>query len=185
MSGTQRLNKLLDLANWGPSMRAALAEEVAELLLNWPTDCPIEARAPCEAVLARTAREVDGDARARLRIKLRADPALAARILAHEQDRLLVEAARKGDAMAPHLARALNITESRALEILCDSSGHALAVAAKAMNLNRAAFSSLVLLACPIGDSAGSHRRLDAFDALSVLEPSRAQSRRSAQTALS
>ena len=63
--------KLLDLANWGPSMRAALAEEVAELLVNWPADCPMEMRAACEAVLARTAREVDEDARTRLRTKLR------------------------------------------------------------------------------------------------------------------
>jgi hypothetical protein len=118
-----------------------------------------------------------------LRTIFRADPALAARILTHEQDRRLVEAARNGQAMAPHLARALNITESRALEILCDSSGHALAVAAKAMGLNRAAFSSLVLLACPVGDIAACHKRLDAFDALSILEPSRGQNRQNGRTA--
>ena len=44
MSGTQRLINLLELADQGPAMRAALAEEVAELLTDWPADCPAEMR---------------------------------------------------------------------------------------------------------------------------------------------
>lgn len=174
MSGTQRLVNLLELANQGPAMRAALAEEVAELLTDWPADCPAEMRGPCEALLARAAREVDDDTKARLRVQLYADPELAARMLPREaQDRALVEAARSGEAVAPRIARALGISESLALEILLDTSGHALAVAAKAMGLNRAAFSSLILLSCPVSDAAASYARLDAFALYSALEASR------------
>ena len=174
MSGTQRLAHLLALANQGATMRAALAEEVAELLTDWPQDCPSEMRAPCEALLARAAHEVDEDTRTRLRVQLYADPALAARVLPRApQDRALVEAARKGEEIAPRIARALGIPEGLALEILLDDSGHALAVAAKALGLNRAAFSSLVLLSCPVGDLEINYRRLDAFDALSTVEASR------------
>src|SRR5271154_5391765 len=98
MSGTQRLVNLLELANQGPAMRAALAEEVAELLTDWPNDCPAAMRAPCEALLARTAREVDDDTKARLRVRLHADPALCARILPREDlDRVLLQAARGGE----------------------------------------------------------------------------------------
>jgi hypothetical protein len=85
----------------------------------------------------------------------------------------LVEAARNGEAVAPRIARALGLSESLALEVLCDESGHALAVAAKALGLNRAAFSSLVLLSCPVGSVDASYDRLDAFDAISAVEASR------------
>ncbi|HWY62250.1 MAG TPA: hypothetical protein VNW15_10155 [Rhizomicrobium sp.] len=168
MSGSQRLSNLLELANQGPAMRAALAEELAELLAAWPADCPAEMRAPCEALLARAACEVDDDTRRRLRERLHAAPGLAARILPREpEDRTLVGAARSGEAVAPHIARALGISENMALEVLCDESGHALAAAAKTLGLTRAAFSSLVLLACPVGDAAASQGRLNAFDAMS------------------
>jgi hypothetical protein len=56
--------------------------------------------------------------------------------------------------------------------LLEDDSGRALVVAAKALGLNRAAFSSLVMLTCPQGDVAACYQRLDAFDALSALEAS-------------
>ena len=174
MSGTQRLINLLELASQGPAMRAALAEEVAELLIDWPADCPTEMRANCEALLARAAREVDDDTQARLRIRLYGDPALASRVLPREpQDRVLVEAARAGQAVAARIARALGIGEKLACEILCDESGHALAVACKALGLNRAAFSSLAMLAQPRGDVAACYGRLDAFDAMSSVEASR------------
>ena len=174
MSGNQRLVNLLELANQGPTMRAALAEEVAELLTNWPADCPAEMRGPCEALLARAAREVDDDTKARLRIRLYADAALCARILPREpQDRGLVDAARGGEAMGPRLARALGVSPGVAEKILGDDSGHSLAVAAKALGLKRAAFSTLVLLGGAQTIDAGTFRRLDAFDALSAVEASR------------
>jgi hypothetical protein len=174
MSGTQRLSNLLALADQGPAMRAALAEEVAELLCDWPADCPAEMRMACEALLARTAREVDDDTKARLRLRLHAEPALAAQLPRRQElEQALAQAARGGEEVAPRLARALGLSESRALDILCDESGHALAVVAKALGMNRAAFSSLVLLSCPIGDSDANARRLDAFDDISAAEAAR------------
>jgi hypothetical protein len=169
MSGTQRLSHLLALADQGPAMRAALAEEVAELLTDWPSDCPAEMRAPCEALLERAAREVDDETKARLRGRLESKPALAARLLPRaEIGRKLVEAARGGEEVTSLLARTLNLSESQVLKILCDESGQALASAAKALGLSRAAFSSLVLLSCPLGDSDTNARRLDAFDRISA-----------------
>jgi hypothetical protein len=174
MSGTERLLNLLSLADQGPAMRAALAEEVAELLTDWPADCPLEMRGSCEALLARAAREVDDGTRARLRIRLYADPALSARVLPRDaQDKTLVEGARAGEPIVPRIARALGISETLACEILVDVSGHALAVAAKAIGLNRAAFSTLALLAQPGGDLGACYARLDAFDAISASEASR------------
>jgi hypothetical protein len=173
MPSTKRLVNLLELANQGPAMRAALAEEVAELLTDWPSDCPIEMRASCEALLARAVREVDDATRARLRVRLFADPDLCNRILPREhQDRTLVERARAGENMVQRIARALNVEESLASRILDDASGHALAVACKSLGLNRAAFSSLALLCKPSSDVAACHARLDAFDAVSAVEAS-------------
>lgn len=172
MSGTERLLKLLALADQGPVMRAALAEEVAELLTDWPDDCPVEMRGACEALLARAAREVDDDARIRLRVRLYADPHLAARVLPRA-DKALVEVARAGEALAPRMARSLGICESLANDILEDLSGHALAVAAKAIGLNRAAFSALALLGQPRGDLKDCYARLDVFDAIPAAEASR------------
>jgi hypothetical protein len=174
MSATQRLINLLELAAQGPAMRAALAEEVAELLIAWPADCPAEMRGTCEALLARAAQEVDDDTRARLRIRLFADPDLSSRMLPRQaQDRALIEAARSGETVLPRIARALGVSEILASEILNDESGRALAVAAKALGLNRAAFSGLAMLAQPRGDVAACYARLDAFDAISAVEAAR------------
>ncbi|HWC64120.1 MAG TPA: hypothetical protein VG501_10895 [Rhizomicrobium sp.] len=175
MSGTQRLAHLLALADQGPAMRAALAEEVAELLADWPADCPAAMRAPCEALLERTVREVDDETRERLRRRLEDAPASAVHVSSHENlGRVLVEAARSGEEVASLLSRTLGLSESDVLGVLCDESGQALAAAAKALGLTRAAFSSLVLLSCPIGDSDINARRLNAFDRISTEEAARA-----------
>ena len=122
-----RLVHLLDLADKGPALRAALAEEVAEMLTNWPADCPREMRATCEALLAQAAREVDSDTRARLRVRLYADPELAARVLPREMpERALVEAARGGDVAASTWRAPWVLPPETASEhILADESGWA------------------------------------------------------------
>ena len=163
-------------------MRAALAEEVAELLTDWPADCPTEMRGACEALLARAALEVDEQARTRLRIRLYADPALSSRVLPRG-DKALVHVARAGEPLAPRLARALGVPESLANEILQDHTGHALAVAAKAIGMNRAAFSTLALLSQPGGDLKACYARLDAFESISPAEASRELRRWSDQRA--
>ena len=68
MAASQKLSHLLQLADQGPALRAALAEEVAELLSRWPSDYPESMREVCETLLAKAARDVDLDTRARLRI---------------------------------------------------------------------------------------------------------------------
>ena len=170
MHATSRLAHLLELADKGPALRAALAEEVAELLTDWPSDCPVEMRGACEALLARAAREVDTKIRARLRVRLYSDPALSARVLPRDEGISLIEIARDGGDIAASLAQALCLSNSRVEDILSDSSGHALATACKGARLSRTAFSTLAMLVIRNGDIAQTHARLDAYDAMSVMQ---------------
>ena len=166
MHATARLAHLLELAEKGPALRAALAEEVAELLVDWPSDCPKEMRGPCEALLARAAREVDSKIRARLWVRLHADPALAARVLPRNEavSNDLIAAARKGEDIRVPLAQALNLPAARIEEILADASGHGLAVACKGLRLSRVTYSTLAVLVG--GKDQLDYTRLDRYDAV-------------------
>src|ERR1700753_2783299 len=175
MHATTRLAHLLELADKGPALRAALAEELASLLTDWPADCPTEMRGACEALLARAAREVDGDVRARLRQRFHAHLDLAARVLPPEErvlppeeniGRGLIEMARSGGDLSAPLAQALNLPHGRAEEILSDPSGHALAIACKGLQLGRAAYSTLALLLGGNDEAEQYYARLDAYDAI-------------------
>lgn len=170
MHATSRLAHLLELADKGPALRAALAEEVAELLTDWPSDCPVEMRGACEALLARAAREVDTKIRARLRVRLYSDPALSARVLPRDEGISLIEIARDGGDIAASLAQVLCLSNSRVEDILSDSSGHALATACKGARLSRTTFSTLAMLVIRNGDIAQTHARLEAYDAMSVMQ---------------
>jgi hypothetical protein len=55
----ERLSHLLELAAQGPAERAALAGEVADLLIDWPPQYPAQMRATFEALLEKIVREVD------------------------------------------------------------------------------------------------------------------------------
>ena len=165
-----RLAHLLELADKGPTLRAALAEEVAELLTAWPADYPAEMRAICETLLARAAADVDPDTRARLRVQLYADPVLSQRVLPREvPTQSPVEAARQGSDVAAALAARLQISRPCAEHILEDESCALLAAAAKAANLGRPAFSALAILSRKI-----SPAQLDAYDAISAADAQRA-----------
>src|SRR5690349_4331787 len=96
VAASQKLSHLLQLADQGPALRAALAEEVAELLGNWPSDYPDHMRGICEALLAKAARDVDHATRARLRVLLYSNPELAHRVLPRAPQPL-VEKARSGN----------------------------------------------------------------------------------------
>ena len=171
MTINPRLTHLLDLAGKGPALRAALAEEAAALLVAWPADCPAEMKPVFENLLAKTAREVDADTRARLRIQLYADRALAARVLPRENTVTpLIEAARESGDVAATLAESLGLDAARIAEILHDESGDALATAAKGAGLSRAAYSTLAVLALPHGSLP---TRLDAWDRIGTLEAAR------------
>jgi hypothetical protein len=66
----ERLCHLLLLAEEGPAQRAALVGELADLLLDWPGDCPEALRTPVIALLEKTVRETDDGTRAKLAARL-------------------------------------------------------------------------------------------------------------------
>lgn len=171
MHGNSRLTHLLELADKGPALRHALLEELIELLAFWPSDCPQDMRAPCEALLARAARESDDNVRADLKVKLRADPALTARVLPDEvakpNDRLgftLIEMMRAGLDIRARMAEALNLSRSRLEEIL--ATDHGLALVCKRLGLSRAVFSTLAMHEGSKGDAAQCYAALDSYDAV-------------------
>jgi hypothetical protein len=173
MSASERLVHLLELADKGPALRAALAEEVADLLNAWPVECPEEMRVSCEALLVRAALEADPDTRARLRVRLYANPQLAARILPRETKRDAVELVRGGRDLAGALAETAGLAPSMVAAVLADRSGRFLAAACKGAGMNRATFSALVLLSGHAQDLAGAYAMLDAFDAVPAAEAAR------------
>ncbi|HEX4028395.1 MAG TPA: hypothetical protein VHX18_12315 [Rhizomicrobium sp.] len=171
MAVPQKLSHLLQLADQGPALRAALAEEVAELLVNWPSDYPESMRGVCEALLTRAAHDVDAATRARLRVRLCSDPELASRVLPRESaTQGLIETARHGGDVPALLAERLGVDGQMAAQILDDETGAALAVACKGASLDRAAFSALALLAHPGRDRVHAYAMLDAFDNVPISE---------------
>jgi hypothetical protein len=165
MAASDKLSHLLQLADQGPAMRAALAEEVAKLLTAWPPDYPDSMRGVCEALLAKAARDVDAATRAQLRVQLSSDPELSHRVLPRQAiSQILVEAARAGTHLPAALAQKLGMDDKMASQILDDESGAALAMACKGADIDRAAFSALALLARPGRDRAHAFAVLDAFD---------------------
>ena len=176
MAAPQKLSHLLQLADQGPALRAALAEEVADLLTHWPADYPDTMRGICEALLSKAARDVDGDTRTRLRVQLYSDPDLAARVLPRESaSHQLIGVARKGDndGVVKTLSETLGVDEAMARQVLDDETGAALAVACKGAGLDRAAFSALALMAHPGRDRAHAYAVLDAFDNVPTSEATR------------
>ena len=174
MAAPQKLSHLLQLADQGPTLRAALAEEVAELLTNWPADYPDSMRGACEALLAKAARDVDAATRARLRVQLYSNPELADRVLPRESaTQSLIETVRQGGDVAGVLAGVLGLDNKMAAQILDDETGAALAVACKGASLDRAAFSALALLTRPGRDRAHTYAVLDSFDNVPTSEATR------------
>jgi hypothetical protein len=165
MAASQKLSHLLQLADQGPALRAALAEEVAELLTNWPTGYPDSMKGVCEALLAKAARDIDAPTRARLRVQLYSDPELSARVLPRESiSQNLVQTVRNGEDVATSLAISLGVDAAMARQILDDETGAALAVACKGAHIDRAAFSALALLSHPGRERARAFAMLDTFD---------------------
>ena len=174
MSAPDKLSHLLELADQGPSLRAALAEEVADLLAAWPADYPESMRQVCEALLANAAHDIDAPTRARLRVQLYSQPRLAQRVLPREAaSQSLIEAARSGKNLIETLAQCLGIENRIASDILRDESGAKLAMACKAACMDRAAFSALALLTHPARDRSHAFVMLDTFDNVPVSEANR------------
>src|SRR4051812_39351767 len=174
MAASQKLSHLLQLADQGPALRAALAEEVAELLTHWPAEYPDSMREVCEVLLAKAARDVDPLTRARLRVLLYSNPELAHRVLPRDgASQALIEKARASANLVSVLAESLGVSDKVANEILADVSGASLAVACKGALIDRAAFSALVLLAHPVSHRSHAIAMLDAFDQVPISEAAR------------
>ena len=71
----QRLSRLVELASQGEAARPALAHQLCDVLLDWPTDYPSAARLPFEALLEKALREVSRETRIQIaeRFERRAD----------------------------------------------------------------------------------------------------------------
>jgi hypothetical protein len=187
----ERLNHLLELAAQGPAGRVALLNDLADLLLDWPADYAQAMRAPFEALLEKTAQEVDAPVRAAIAPRLEgheelpvsllneffleAPCKLRARILAlndvmdaDASGNVSVDAAQLLDAartlngtFGVAFAKMLSLPETTAKEILGDPSGEPLAVACKGVGLDRATFSAITLL---VARDSNVATRLAAFD---------------------
>jgi hypothetical protein len=160
MTVPPRLAHLLKLADQGPALRAALVEEVTDLLAKWPADYPAEMRGVCEQLLARAEREGKPESKPRPKPQTR--------------ERALITAARLGKGVGEKLAQILGVATSVAEAILRDPSAKSLAVAARAANMPRCDFSALVLLAHPKADRATAYARLAAYDDVAMTEATRA-----------
>src|SRR3954463_13819459 len=112
MPASDKLSHLLALADQGPALRAALAEEVADLLSAWPRDYPQSMRDICEALLVKAARDLDAPTRARLRVQLREHPGLVRRTGPRQAaSQTLIAAARTGQDLRSALAESLGVDD--------------------------------------------------------------------------
>jgi hypothetical protein len=174
MPAPEKLSHLLELADSGPALRAALAEEIADLLCAWPPDYPESMRDICEALLTNAARDLDAPTCARLRVQLCSQRGLAQRLLPRDAaSPSLIEAARAGKNLDAVLAESLGVERRIANDILQDESGAKLAVACKASCMDRSVFSALALLTHPVRDRSHAFAMLDRFDTVPAREASR------------
>jgi hypothetical protein len=100
----ERLSHLLELAAQGGEARQALLGELADLLLDWPSDYAAAMRSPFEALLERAARDADRPTRA----------ALAARFVGH--DGLALELLNEFFAVAPPALKSSILTRNETAE---------------------------------------------------------------------
>jgi len=113
---------------------------------------------------ARTVQDMDDS--------VRADPALAARILPGEDSvppndnlgRTMIEMTRAGLDVPARMAEALNLSRSRLEEIL--ATDHGLALVCKRLGLSRTVFSTLAMLTDRKADAAQCYTVLDRYEAV-------------------
>lgn len=188
-SPKERLCHLLELAAQGPAERAHLADEVADLLLDWPAQYPAAMRGTFDALLEKIVREMDETAAAALaaRFEGRDDfplallnefflvaPAAMQDALLARNDALapaprapfdgeaLLSAARAGKDMTPELTRLAGIPDATAAAVLRDAKS--LAALCKAAGINRATFSALTILTGPVRTVHENFAMLGLFD---------------------
>ncbi|HJW42107.1 MAG TPA: hypothetical protein VJ476_12905 [Rhizomicrobium sp.] len=187
----ERLSHLLELAAQGAGERAHLADEVADLLLDWPAQYPQAMRATFVALLEKIVREMAGASCAVLAARFRdrddfplsllnefflfAPEAMKDAIL-HRNDvqapvdcdgidaDALLTAARGAKDFAGTLAHLAAVPHAVAAAMLNDPSARGLAALARATGINRATFSAMALLAGPARSVHENFAMLTVFD---------------------
>jgi hypothetical protein len=128
-ASNDRLLRLVALArDSAPVQREMLIGELAELLADWPQDCPQSMRKAFELLLDKKRREAEA--------ATLDEPALIARARTQKRQDWTVE-----------FAGYIGIDAETAARIVREPTGEALAVACKAARLSRATFSALAVLA--------------------------------------
>jgi hypothetical protein len=185
----ERLSHLLELAAQGREQRAALAGEVADLLLDWPAQYPGAMRATFGALLEKIVREVDAPAQAALAARfdgrsdfppsllnefflvatprmqdaiLAANDAAEARTPVVINAEALLAAARVSRDFASALAGIAGVPQSVSAAIACDA--RALAALCKGAGISRAAFSAMAILTGPVRSVHENFAMLTVFD---------------------
>lgn len=176
LEATERLRRFLILADQGAPLRSALAEDLADFLVNWPAECPGKMHGPVMALFDMALAEAGEYELRRLAKVLVPVPELPLSALARifaltipaEQRRILnycahgpveappkvvfhpdklIAAARTGRGnFAPELAVWLQISPALAADILRDEAAISLAVLCKGALLGKARFSALSLI---------------------------------------
>ncbi|MEI9989957.1 MAG: hypothetical protein WDM86_07950 [Rhizomicrobium sp.] len=189
----ERLSHLLELAAQGAGERAHLADEVADLLLDWPAQYPQAMRATFVALLEKIVREMAGPSRAVLAARFRdrddfplsllnefflfAPAPMKDAILARNDAEgpvecgpldaeALLHAARTARDFAADLAHIAGLPLPVAAAMLSDPSARALAALARATGVSRATFSAMALLAGPARSVHENFAMLGVFDAV-------------------
>jgi hypothetical protein len=186
----ERLSHLLELAAQGAGERAALAGEVADLLLDWPASYPAGMRVAFEALLEKIVREIDLEACVALAARfvdrtddtplgllnaffLCAPETMRAAILARNDaagaidalpidSETLLHAARTADNFGAALVHLAGLPEDLAAAIASDAG--ALAVLCKGAGISRATFSAIAILAGPLRSVHENFAMLAAYD---------------------
>ena len=187
----ERLSHLLELAAQGAGERAHLADEVAELLLDWPPQYPEPMRATFVSLLEKIVREMAGPNRAVLAARFRdrddfplsllnefflfAPAPMKDAILSRNDAEepmacapvdadTLLHAARTAREFASELAVLVGLPQPVAAAMLSDPSARGLATLARATGVNRATFSAMAILAGPARSVHENFAMLDVFD---------------------
>lgn len=189
----ERLSHLLELAAQGAGEHTHLADEVAELLLDWPAEYPAAMRATFVALLEKIVRDMPGPCCAVLAAKFRdrddfplsllnefflfAPAAMKDAILERNDAEdatacdgadaeALLSASRTARDFAGDLAQIARLPRGVAGAILSDPSGRGLATLARATGIPRATFSAMAILAGPARSVHENFALLALFDAV-------------------
>jgi hypothetical protein len=187
----ERLSHLLELAAQGATERAHLADEVADLLLDWPAQYPPAMRATFVALLEKIVREMAGASCAVLASRFRdrddfplsllnefflfAPAPMKDAILSRNDTQepiacdgvdadALLTAARTANDFASALAHLAAVPRAVASAMLSDPSARGLAALARATGINRATFSAMAILAGPARSVHENFAMLSVFD---------------------